>query len=206
VVGGARPDVVTPTGGWRAIPPAIARIDDDGDGEGPRFYSVQGALVRPPAMADRLKMGVPESVFAKTDALSRAAAALASSRPHVSDEARDWVETVRPSAGRKGLRRAALRRQFGRPIGRVSGLDRYVQTIGDETTELLADDDWAIPLQINVVRGGVLESQASFAYEGDGGGSLVRRRSHVEQVLPGGQGVRIAVDVDLARVTLEERR
>ena len=49
---GPRPDVVSPTGQPQAIPPVVARIEDDGDGSAPRFYSLQGALLRLPVASD----------------------------------------------------------------------------------------------------------------------------------------------------------
>jgi hypothetical protein len=208
VVNGARPDVITPTGQSQAIPAAIARIEDDGDGSGPRFYSAQGTLVRPPALADRQKMGVKDSVFAGTDAMLRPPqAAAAGGRP--ADEGRDWVEAVLPSFERAGARKAALQRRFGQALEKLRGCDRYLQTIAGDTTEVLADETWAVPIEINVVRGGVLQSHTSFSYEPGPGGSLVRRRSHTEHLLTGPYGVknaRMALDIELANVSIEERR
>ena len=70
VVGGTRPDIVTPTGTLQPIPPVITRIEEDGDGTEPRFYDLQGRLLRLPTRKDRQKMGASESVFAPTDALA----------------------------------------------------------------------------------------------------------------------------------------
>jgi hypothetical protein len=209
VVNGPRPEVVTPTGQSQAIPPAIARIEDDGDGSGPRFYSLQGTLVRPPALGDRQKMGVSDSVFANSDALLRRPLPLASGAGRVADEGREWVEAVLPSLGQSSARKAALERRFGKALGKLRGQDRYLQTTADETTEVLADETWAVPVEVNIVRAGALESHASFSYEAGPGGSLVRRRSHVEHVITGmngGKGARMALDVELANVTLEDRR
>jgi hypothetical protein len=214
VVRGARPDVVTPTGQSQAIPPVVARIEDEGDGAGPRFYSLQGTLLRPPVASDRQKMGASDSVFANTDALvfantnglMRPSAAPAGNRARLADEGREWVEAVLPSLEKKSARETALQQRFGKALGKLRGLDRYVQTIADETTEVLAHDDWGVPVEINVVRGGVLESHASFSYEAGPAGSLVRRSSHAEHAIKDMKGARMVLDVELANVKLEERR
>ena len=50
VVGGTRPDIVTPTGALQSIPPVVARIEDDGDGTGAEVLRPAGP---PPASADQ---------------------------------------------------------------------------------------------------------------------------------------------------------
>jgi hypothetical protein len=208
VISSTRPDIVTPTGQSQAIPPAIARIEDDGDGTEARFYNLQGHLLRLPTRQDRQKMGVAESVFSRTDALAGSApSTVAGQRP--ADRGREWIEALMPSADRKSARRAALQKRLGPPVGTVRGLVRYLQTISDDTTEVLADADWGVPVEINTVRAGVLQSHATFDYEAGPKGSLVRRRSHVEHVLPDRpdqKDARMVLDVELANVTLEDRR
>jgi hypothetical protein len=210
VLGGTRPDVVTPTGQSLTIPPAIARIEDDGDGSEPRFYDLQGVLIRVPLKSDRLKMGASESVFAATDALTESRPGAAGSNGNGAlAEGREWIESLLPSLQQKSVRRAALQNRFGKSSGIVHGLGRYLQTIGDETTEVLADDDWAVPVEINVVRQGVLKSHATFEYEPGPGGSLLRRKSHVEHAIPDRSGTndaRLVFDVELTNVKLEDRR
>ena len=109
-----------------------------------------------------------------------------------------------PSRLRGDSRRLALQRRFGKAVGRLRGLDRYLESTPDRTTEVLADPDWAVPVEINVVRGGQLQSRARFSYDAGPGSSLVRRNSHVEQVIS--KDVRAVVDVDLSSVRLEDRR
>ncbi len=206
VISSGRPDVVTPAGNLQAIPPVIARIEDDEDGTGPRFYNLQGSLVRPPTMSDRRKMGAAESVFAKTDALVRPAA-LAGAYARVADtDDRSWVEAVLPSSDGKGRRKINLQRRYGQALKTQRGLDRYVQTVGDETIELLADAEWGVPVEINRVRRGALTSHTSFVYEPGPGGALVRRRSRAEHVMPESRGARMVLDVELANLKLEDRK
>ena len=206
IVSSGRPDVTTPTGSVQPIPPVIARIEDDEDGSGPRFYSLQGTVVHRPTSADRRKMGAPDSAFAKTDALVRPSALLGPSPARLKDDDGSWVETVLPSFEKAGARRLNLQRRLGKVLGTLRGLDRYVQTVDDETTEVLADTRWAVPLEINVVRQGALRSHASFVYDSADRGALVRRRAHAEHIFPERQGVRMVLDVELANVRLEDRK
>ena len=108
VVGGARPDIVAPTGTSMSIPPVVTRIEDDGDGTDPRFYDGQGHLLRLPTRKDRQKMGASESVFALTDALAGSQAAAAAKGQSPSGPGPDWVEALMPSLEGKSARRAAL--------------------------------------------------------------------------------------------------
>ena len=208
VVGRTRSDVVAPTGRLQPIPPLVSRIEDDGDGSEPRLYDLQGALLRPPSKIDRQKMGAPESVFASTDALLESQPADAKGqRP--ADRGREWVDALMPSLERNSARRAALQKRFGNAVGKVRGLDRYVQTSADQTLEVLADDNLNVPVEINSVRGGALLSHATFVYEAGPQGALVRRRAHVEHAIPDRperKDARLVLDVELANVTLEDRR
>jgi hypothetical protein len=211
VIGATRPDVVTPTGESLAIPPAVARIEDDGDGTEPRLYNLQGQLLRSPTKNDRQKMGAADSVFAPTDALTQSRAGGANGqRP--SDQGRGWIESLMPSLDKKSARRTALEERFGNAVGKVRGLDRYLQTASDQTVEVLADEDSAVPVEINVLRGGVLLSHTTFVYEPGPQRTLVRRRASVEHAildtpeLPGLKDARLILDVELSNVTLEDRR
>jgi hypothetical protein len=204
VVGGTRPEIVTPSGTSEAIPPDIVRIEDDGDGTGPRFFTRQGTIVRPPTVNDRLKMSADESIFANTDALLQRSSAPPAQGLRITDAGRGWIDAVLPSPDRKEARRTNLQRRFGKAVGKLRGMDRYVETSANDTTELLVDRDWSLPLELNIVRGGQLQSRATFFYEAGPGGSRVRRATHVEHVLT--KGVRTALDVELAGVRLEDRR
>jgi hypothetical protein len=200
--------VVSPSGEWQAIPPAVSRIEDDGDGSEPRFYDLQGQLLVPPRKSDRQKMGAAESVFASTDALTAIRAAGAE-RQRPADRGREWVEALMPSPDKTITRRAALQQRFGSAVGKVRGFDRYLQAGADQALELLVDRDLAVPVEINATRGGVLQSHAVFVYEPGPGGALLRRRAHVERPMPDGperKDARLSVDVEIANVALEDRR
>jgi len=56
VKGSGRAAFVTPTGALQEVAPVVARIEDDGGDEGPRFYGADGKRLRLPSSADRGKM------------------------------------------------------------------------------------------------------------------------------------------------------
>lgn len=200
---GTRPGITTPSGATESLPPDIVRIEDDGDGEGPRFVTRQGVVVRGPAVADRRKLSTDDTLFEKTDALLRASTAIPAHGLKAVDPVRGWVDTVLLSAGQKQARRATLQRRFGAAAS-LRGMSRYVATSGGNTTELLVDNEWSAVREINVVRDGRLLMHGSFAYQPGPGGALLRRTSHVEQALADGK--RSVIDVELASVQLEDRR
>jgi hypothetical protein len=202
VLSSGRPDVVAPSGAALSIPSDIVRIEDDGDGSGVRLIGRDGRVMSPPTVKDRDRFGEPDDVFASTDALLRKGADTATGRMRGDDK--DWLDAVMPARLRGEGRRLALQRRFGAPAGKVHGLDRFVETAADRTTELLADPDWAVPVEINVVRNGQLQSHAQFSYDAGPTGTLIRRGAHVEQRLS--TDVRAVVDVELSGVRLEDRR
>jgi hypothetical protein len=208
VVTSGRVGVVAPTGKTVPIPPVIGRIEEDDDGTGPRFYTSEGTLVTPPAIADRRKMGVAEAVFANSDAFAGLPVLSGAPRTprHLRTVDPDWLDTILPPPGLKEQRRDGLQRRYGKPLGTVGGWQRYVQESGDQTTEVLADADWAVPVEVRVLRRGMLTTRASFSFESGPGGSLVRRRSRSERLMPEGKGARMVLDVELANVKLEDRK
>lgn len=211
VLAGVRPPVITPSGKQQEILPVIARVEDDGDGGGPRFYTRDGQEVKLPGDAERQKLqslarASGADLFAGTDEMVREAAPLRAGGPGIKPRGRDWIDGIVPSRERKEARRAALRRRLGAMNGRVRGFERYLQAVADKTTEVLVDAEWCVPVEINVMRGGVLESHTTYSYVPGPGGALVRSQSHSEHLLPEGSGRRLAIDVELTDVTLEERR
>jgi hypothetical protein len=209
IKGSGRAPFVTPTGALQEVAPVVARIEDDGGDEGPRFYGVDGKQLRLPSMADRRHMGVGDEVFAKADALIPPGAA--EPRPTGGNGAisRDWIDALLPTLDKRGARAQQLQRRFGLAKGKWKGRDRYLDVKGDDTTEVLIDPTWAVPVEVNVARAGVLRSHATFNYEPGPGGSMLRRLAHVERAIDaegGSTGGRMVMDVELANVQLEDRR
>jgi hypothetical protein len=202
-MGATRPEITGPSGAAQSLPPVIVRIEDDGDGEGPRFVTRQGVIVRPPSAADRRKLSADDTLFEKTDALLRASGAAPIPGLKVADTGRNWIDAVVLSAARKPERRGALQRRFA-AAGSLRGMSRYVERSGAKTTELLVDSEWSAVQEINLLEDGALQMHGTFSYEPGPGGALVRRAVHVEQSLSAGQ--RSSLVVELASVRLEDRR
>jgi len=209
VTGSGRAPFITPTGVAQPVPPVVARIEDDGGEAGPVFYGADGRRLRLPMASDRRKMGVGDEVFASADALITPDAREKAATRGPDLQGRDWIDALMPSLQKRGARAQGLERRLGPSRGTWRGHDRYLETKGDDTTEVLIDGTWAIPVEVNVVRAGVLRSHATFAYAPGPGGSMVRRSTHVERVLDdesAGKDARMVMDVELANVRLEERR
>ena len=71
------------------------------------------------------------------------------------------------------------------------------------TTEVLSDPTWAVPVEINVARDGVLVSHSVLSYDEDPGAGLVRRRIRSEQLLSPESGDRALVDFELSNIRLD---
>jgi hypothetical protein len=91
---------------------------------------------------------------------------------------------VGPAASRPA-RRAAFERRFGKPTGRVRGLDRYVAREGATVHEMLVHPESALPAELNVVDGKTLVEHHRFDYARMADGTWVRRRMASETALPG---------------------
>ena len=92
---------------------------------------------------------------------------------------------------------------MGSPQGLVRGLERFVQSRDGHTTEVLSDPAWSVPVEINVVRDGVLVSHSVLSYDEDPGAGLVRRRIRSEQLLSPESGDRALVDFELSNIRLD---
>ena len=115
---------------------------------------------------------------------------------------REWVEHLLPTAAGRGARRAAFARDMGSPQGLVRGLERFVHDRDGNTTEVLSDPTWSVPVEINVVRDGALVSHSVLSYDEDPGAGLVRRRIRSEQLLSPESGDRALVDFELSNIRL----
>jgi hypothetical protein len=189
-------------GGRKQIenPFAIARIEDDEDGTPLRFFDRAGERVHVPSELQLRRQfnRVPGPLVANETALANAV------RPRTFG--REWSETILATPSKAAARRAALERRFGRPAGRVRALDRFVSTHDQETTEVLADPQSALPLEINVVRSQALVSHSTMGYVRGEGGALIRRSLRIERAIPDTAGERTTTDVEINNVRLEEKR
>lgn len=178
---------------------AIARIEDDEDGTGPRFVDRSGQVVAAPTDAELARIargGRP----VRPDRTGRPA----TRRRDAGDAG--WIRQLLPAARDKGVRRAALERTHGAPVGRVRGLDRFVSTEGDGAREVLADPVSALPVEVNVTRGGRLLSHREIRYEPGPGGAPRQRSVRVERLISPASGERTITEIDYTTLRLERRR
>ena len=103
-------------------------------------------------------------------------------------------------------RHARLRRDLGAPKGQLRGLDRYLAQSGDLVQEVLVAPATAAPVEINVVRKGVLESHSTFAYDVLPDGTLVRHIWRDESRIPGEPSERLVMQVTLSNVVAGKER
>ncbi len=178
----------------------VARVEDDEDGTPARVFNRLGQRMELPGANDG-RLSNARHLLPATAAL----AAADNGQRSTSVSGREWVDSVIADPARTQERRAGLRRQFGRPTGKVRGLNRFVRTEANRTEELLADPTSALPLEMNVVEGGRLVWHGRFAYSGDRGGASTRQAMHVEQIMSEA-GERLSTDLELANVRLERRR
>lgn len=188
-------------GGRKQIenPFAIARIEDDEDGTPLRLFNRKGERVHVPSEPQLRRQfnRVPGPLVANETALANAV------RPRTLG--REWSETILAMPSKSAARRASLERRFGRSAGRVRALDRFISTLDQDTTEVLADPQTALPLEINVVRNQALLSHTTMGYVRGEGGALIRRTLRIERAIPD-TGERTATDVEINNVRLEEKR
>jgi hypothetical protein len=189
-------------GGRKQIenPFAIARIEDDEDGTPLRLFDRAGERVHVPSELQLRRQfnRVPGPLVANETALATAV------RPRTFG--REWTETILATPSKAAARRTALEHRFGRPAGMVRALDRFVSTHDQETTEVLADPQSALPLEINVVRSQALVSHTTMGYVRGEGGALIRRSLRIERAIPDTAGERTTTDVEINNVRLEEKR
>jgi hypothetical protein len=196
------PVSVQSPGGRKQIenPFAIARIEDDEDGTPLRLFDRKGERVHVPSELQLRRQfnRVSGPLVANETAVANAV------RPRTFG--REWSEAILAMPSKAAARRAALERRFGTAAGRVGALDRFVSTRDQETTEVLADPQSALPLEINVVRSQALVSHTTVGYVRGEGGALIRRSLRIERAIPDTAGERTVTDVEINDVRLEEKR
>ena len=105
--------------------------------------------------------------------------------------AADDDSTLVVAPGDRPRRLAALVSQYGRPIGSVRSLERYLARRGRVIEEMLVAPDTAVPIELNRLEDGVLVEHHAFEYAPVGDGRLVRVRARSEAALPERQGERL---------------
>jgi hypothetical protein len=178
-------------------PFVVVRMVHD-ERRGLRLFNRRGDRVPLPDRADRRVFRetgeVPRS-HQIDDVLGRAASA---SRGKIPGPA--WASRLVVAQSAARALAEALRAALGTPVDHVGGLDRYVAVRPDAMAEVLVDPAAALPVEINVVRGGSLAARTRFGYDTASGDVLVRRRMLIERAAPGGRGGRVVTDIELSNV------
>jgi hypothetical protein len=184
-------------------PFAVVRMEFDEADDAPRYYNAAGKLVAAVSDADRARLGLPASM---RDSSWDPAALLARSPGGRGTNGPRTVASglVLMDSDRAG-RRAGLESRFGKAVGKVRGLDRFVGHEGDAVHEVLVRTDADLPVEVSVGHKGQLVSRAEFTYEERPGLGFLRRRMRAEQLIPRGDGARALTEVELLNITLTTR-
>jgi hypothetical protein len=180
----------------RVLP--IARIETDASGRR-RFYDSHGREIALPSRSDLqtlFRHAVPESPHRPSPGTVDEGA--------LDTQGTGWLDGLVNPASKLDERRRRLVQQYGTPR-KYKALDRYLQIDGQRVRELLVEPATALPVEINVIVEGVLQSHTTLQYSSATDGSHVKRGLHVEAVRQGAPGERELVDVAFENLRFELR-
>ncbi len=182
--------------------PSVATVQFDASGGSARFFDRSGRELQL-ASADDVQRALGMALedrptYQRLRRMQRPVRASAK-------DGAEWIGSVILAASGREQRAAALVREFGRAAGRYEGRDCFVRTDGEVMREVLVDPSSAIPVEMNVVRGGALVTHTTFSYAAGTEGSFVRRAVHVEAALPGAEQERRVTDISFTNVRFEQR-
>jgi len=175
------------------------RIEDDEDGTSVRFFNARGKEIVPPSK-DELRKRLPALAVPRPPA-----PADLQQRRRVTG--RDWLDTFVVHKGKKEKRRKGLEDRFGRARGQVKGLERFLMASNDGEEEVLVDQEFGVPVELNRVRKGTLVSHTTLEYERAADDALVRRSMRTEQTIDEGPdaGDRLVADVQFENLRIERK-
>jgi hypothetical protein len=177
----------------------VARVEDDGDGRPPRFYDHAGALIRSGRLSDQSVLGPPRNVK-----LPPAPQALTTGAGRSADPG--GFQPLLLSRTDTPRRRDALVKNLGPPVERLRGRDRYIRRRGDTVEEVLTDPEWAVPVELSVLRRGTRVAHTTVDYQQGPGGALVSRTIRSERALQGARAGRAVTTVTFSNVRAESAR
>jgi hypothetical protein len=180
------------------------RVEDNEDGTPLLFFNRRGEQIQVPSASElgRARANFSRLPGAKNDLdapLRPAAVGAQMLRPSATPAGQSWADTLFADSSQTSGRREALERTNGPSKGRTRGLDRFVSYRGDAAIETLVDPATALPVEINIVRGGALVMQTLVTYAAATAGTLVRQRLLCTR-LADSSGRRAIVDVRFANV------
>ena len=120
-------------------------------------------------------------------------------------EARAWVEGMILTTEARQHARDALERRFGKPQGKVRGLDRYTGQRHDFTLELLVDPATGLVAEQTVARQGKVAQRVTFGYSKVDGDVYVPSTARAEFPARAGETVGQIVDVAISNVRVAKR-
>lgn len=210
------------------VAPTVSRIEDAEDGTGPRLFDRAGVRLSGPSDALRARVGM-SATGAVEQAVPGVGPGLAASATQAGTdvplaEGRGWVRALIMSPADQPVRLRSMEQKFGRRVGLVRGLGRYVRDRVDPERgvvvhEALVDEQGGVPIEVNVMEGGALVSHSLFAYERAVTGAMVRRGVRIERLLSGSStredgalgralgasGARIVSEVSYSDIRLEQK-
>jgi hypothetical protein len=175
------------------------RIEDDEDGSPVRFYNGQGKQIELPTRDDLKRRGLPELPIVSPPAPPDA--------PLRRVTGRDWLDVFVARKDKKDKRRKGLEDKFGRARGQIRGLDRFLAPAPDGEDEMLVDQEFGVPVEVNRTRKGALVSHTTVGYERTSADAVVRRSMRTEQLLDDGDdaGDRLIADFEFTNLRVERK-
>jgi hypothetical protein len=178
----------------------VTRLEyDEGSGGEPTFYDAGGRRVTVATDAQRRQLGLTSAQRKANWDASALAGRVGRASPPMQALAAGLVSDT--STSERDRRRQRLEQRYGRSVGRVRGLDRFVVTLPDETEEALVAPDTALPVEINATRQGALIAHLQLLYDRTSSG-YVRRLVRSEQAVGDAAGSRAVTEIELANLDM----
>ena len=140
-------------------------------------------------------------VYDSTGGLNSLLSSDSTGGPRVAGGPGQWLDGLIARADRRSARSRDLDNKYGKAVGRVGRLDRFLAHSDGALHEVLADPASALPVEINTVQDGVLESHVVLDYAKRPSGAWVRRSIRAEQIVPGQPTHRSRLTVEFRNVT-----
>jgi hypothetical protein len=203
MTGVEKPVVTTPKGTTLLENPfVVARLEFDEDAGGaPVLYDRSGRQVTLPTTEQQRQLGVAASLRRTTWDPDVTSGQVAGAPPPAGG--RTITTGLVAEAGLAPARRQRFLARYGRPVGRVHGLDRFLRSTGSQVEEALVTPDSSLPVEVNVARGGALASHVQVTYEAHPVAGFARRLVHSEQLSNAASGARIVTDVEMTNLVVD---
>jgi hypothetical protein len=176
-------------------------VEVDEDTASLRAFDRNGRPLELPTQADRRRFGVTEADRGPGWDPRLFAVMTPDGLPPTPGAGGFYAETAQTDR-----RRFDLNQRYTRSARRVRGLDRYVVTEGADTRELLVLPETALPVEVNVVRAGVLTSRVQLRYARAGAAGYVRQAVHAERPAgPASPGDLVVTDLTFSDIEVATR-